>query len=116
MVRPSNKSKRRAPLNTNYSPGRTPHQRGIRLNIDSRAGRRLLTLARLLPLVIFLLGLFGASHSAVEAQSTGSPLTGRAGERDALRAIQAATFRFNDRYTTRSARPTRTFGSFNPIS
>jgi hypothetical protein len=59
-----------------------------------------LTLARLLLPGVFFLGFFCANHSAVEAQSTGSPLTGWAGDGAALRAIQAATFRFNDRYTT----------------
>jgi hypothetical protein len=70
------------------------------MNIDRWAGRALLTLARLLLPGVFFLGFFCANHSALEAQSTDNSLTGRAGDGAALRAIQAATFRFNDRYTT----------------
>ena len=70
------------------------------MNIDSWAGQPLSTFTRLLMLSIFVLGSFCANHSNVHAQSTGNPFAGRTGEDAALGSIQAATFRFNDRYAT----------------
>jgi hypothetical protein len=70
------------------------------VNIDSWASQPLSTLTRLLMLGVFFLGSFCANNSALHAQSTGNPLAGRTGEDAALGSIEAATFRFNDRYTT----------------
>ena len=51
-------------------------------------------------LCVFFLGSFCANHTAAHAQTAGNPLAGLTGEDAAQGSIDAATFRFNDRYTT----------------
>ncbi len=70
------------------------------MNIDNGSGRLLSAFTRLLRPGVFLLASFCAQLTPAQAQSTGNPFAGRTDEGAALGSIRAATFRFNDRYTT----------------
>ena len=70
------------------------------MNIASWAGRSFSTGTRLLMPSVFFLASLCAHHGLAHAQSTGNPFAGRSAEDAARGSIDAATFRFNDRYTT----------------
>jgi hypothetical protein len=70
------------------------------VNIDSWPSQQLSTLSRLLTLCVFFLGSFCANYTVANAQSTGNPLLDKTGENGPQGSIEAATFHFNNRYTT----------------